>query len=453
MTEIKAYAIPRKQFFAEMFIRDISLKDCILDLIDNSIDGLIRSRNIDLGETLLKNKSAKITDNHLPEILVTFSSKRLLVSDNCGGISLKEAQEEMFNFGHSVEYYEQESPRNLGVYGVGLKRALFKIGRSFEVVSKTSKDGFRVKEDNLEEWIKRDNSLEDWSFPIEKLERSKSFKLAGTKVIVTKIRNPVKTLLDDKSFQEELTRDIARVYTFFLERFVRVKINEKYVNPIEVPIGESDEVSSAVDRMEIENVKVTLLASLAARDEKGRWTAEKAGWYVACNGRMVTTADRTSITGWASGVLPSFVPKYRGFVGLALFESSNPLLLPWTTTKRNLNHESLVYQTARARMGGVSRSILSFLDSMYVGEEQEHDYEREIADRVKQADVSKIKHDETRVFLVKKERPVKKTTIVQYSVDKKDIQQVRKHLRRPSWSNSKIGKFTFDTYMKAEALK
>lgn len=453
MTEIKAYAIPRKQFFAEMFIRDISLKDCILDLIDNSIDGLIRSRNIDLGEALLKNDSAKISDNHLPEILVTFSSQRLSVRDNCGGISSEEAQQEMFNFGHSVEYYEQESQRSLGVYGVGLKRALFKIGRSFEVVSKTTRDGFRVKEDNLDDWTKRDKSLDDWSFPMEKLERSKSLKSAGTRVVVSKIRNAVKNLLDDESFEQELSRDVARVYTFFLERFVRVKINDKYVTRIEVPIGESDEVSPAVDRMEIENVKVTLLASLAARDQKGRWTADKAGWYIACNGRMVTTADRTSITGWASGALPSFVPKYRGFVGLALFESRNPLLLPWTTTKRNLNHESLVYQTARARMGAVARSILSFLDSMYVGEEQEHDYEREIADRVKQAEVSKIKQVETRIFGVEKERPVKKTTAVQYSVDKKDIQQVRKHLRRPSWSNSRIGKFTFDSYMKVEGLK
>ena len=33
-----AKAYPRKHFFFEMFTRDISLEDCILDLIDNSID-------------------------------------------------------------------------------------------------------------------------------------------------------------------------------------------------------------------------------------------------------------------------------------------------------------------------------------------------------------------------------------------------------------------------------
>ncbi|MFX1487477.1 MAG: ATP-binding protein [Promethearchaeota archaeon] len=453
MTEIKAYAIPRKRFFVEMFIRDISLKDCLLDLIDNSIDGLIRSRNIDLGEALLKNNSATRSDNRLPEIIVTFSSRRVSVRDNCGGISFEEAQQEMFNLGHSVEYYDKKSERGLGVYGVGLKRALFKIGRSFEVVSKTTKEGFRVIEDDLEDWVRRDKSLDDWSFPMEKVEKSRSLESAGTTVVVTNIRNAVKNLLDDDSFYDELYRDVARVYTFFLERFVRVKINERYVAPIEVPIGTSDEVLPAVEQMEIQNVKITLLAGLAARDQKGRWVAAQAGWYIACNGRMVTTADHTSITGWGSGVMPNFVPKYRGFVGLALFESRDPLLLPWTTTKRNLDHESSIYQIVKVRMGAMARSILTFLDSMYVGEEQEHDYEREVADRVKQAEVLQIRQMENRSFEFAKQRPVKTTTVVQYNVNKKDIQLVRKHLGRPSWSNSKVGKFTFDSYMALKRLK
>ena len=39
-------AYPRKQFFIEMFTRDIGLEDCILDLIDNSMDALLRIRNV-----------------------------------------------------------------------------------------------------------------------------------------------------------------------------------------------------------------------------------------------------------------------------------------------------------------------------------------------------------------------------------------------------------------------
>jgi len=53
MPDAFANALPRKRFFLEMFTRDVSLQDCILDLIDNSIDGLIRSHNVDLGDSFL----------------------------------------------------------------------------------------------------------------------------------------------------------------------------------------------------------------------------------------------------------------------------------------------------------------------------------------------------------------------------------------------------------------
>jgi len=35
-------AEPRKQFFISLLTRDITLSNCILDLIDNSIDGIIK---------------------------------------------------------------------------------------------------------------------------------------------------------------------------------------------------------------------------------------------------------------------------------------------------------------------------------------------------------------------------------------------------------------------------
>ena len=39
----KAGANPTKAFFVSMITRDITLEDCILDLIDNSVDGAWRS--------------------------------------------------------------------------------------------------------------------------------------------------------------------------------------------------------------------------------------------------------------------------------------------------------------------------------------------------------------------------------------------------------------------------
>ena len=39
MATHKAHATPTKDFFVRMITKDISLEDCILDLIDNCLDG------------------------------------------------------------------------------------------------------------------------------------------------------------------------------------------------------------------------------------------------------------------------------------------------------------------------------------------------------------------------------------------------------------------------------
>src|SRR5437867_1881039 len=126
MKPLLAKAYPRKNFFVQMFTKDISLEDCVLDLIDNSIDGFIRSRGLRLSQiasAIWEKKNPKLSATNLPLIQVSISEAGFTISDNCGGIDLKEALTEVFNFGHPIGW-ETEF---LGVYGIGLKRALFKL--------------------------------------------------------------------------------------------------------------------------------------------------------------------------------------------------------------------------------------------------------------------------------------------------------------------------------------
>src|SRR5256885_1297493 len=126
MQTVQANAYPKKKFFLEMFTRDISLEDCILDLIDNSIDSFIRTRNIDISANLLNPGSSSNgqKSDPLPKIELSFSDTEFKINDKCGGISRKAALEEVFNFGHTSNY----ATGQLGAYGIGLKRAIFKIG-------------------------------------------------------------------------------------------------------------------------------------------------------------------------------------------------------------------------------------------------------------------------------------------------------------------------------------
>ena len=102
MKIMEADASPTKELFMEMFIRDLSLEDCILDLVDNSIDSLIKNRvsmcrmlwyQLVVVEEEVKHRLAVIT--------ISYEPGRFRIRDNCGGISVKDAVEEVFRFGHS----------------------------------------------------------------------------------------------------------------------------------------------------------------------------------------------------------------------------------------------------------------------------------------------------------------------------------------------------------------
>lgn len=449
MTTKLANAYPRKHFFLEMFTRDISLEDCILDLIDNSIDGLIRANKIDISTSILKNGngSQEPRVKPLPKIDVRFAEDSFEITDLCGGIERTYALREVFNFGHA----EGETGGALGVYGIGLKRAIFKIGNFFHMESRTIENGFEVNLD-VREWSQKDGKLEDWRIPLEFKTGAKTTGQTGTKIKITQLRPEVVMRMNDGILEQRLRTIISQTYGLFIGRYVEILVKGTPVEPFQIPIGVSDDVRPAHDEFQDGEVLVRLFASLAARGQNQEWKAETAGWYALCNGRIVVAADKTELTGWGSGPLPQFHGgKFRGFVGVAFFQSSNSLALPWTTTKRGLNRESPVYQNARNRMRGVARPIITFLDSMYKPDALEETFGRNIADQVKSTALSSIANKPASTFIVNLPRRAPKTTKrVQYDAEIADLERIKKHIKKSSWGANSVGKFTFEHYLKTE---
>ena len=211
-----ARAYPRKSFFAQMFRKDISLEDCVLDLIGNSVDGFISSRKLRLSEiasAIWDKKAKRHTTAGLPSIEITLSESRFEIWDNCGGIDLDDALNEVFNFGHSIGWNKTES---LGVYGIGLKRALFKLGDHFEINSRTSKNGFHCKLD-VGKWVQEDDSPADWNIPITEQAPASSASTAGTKITVNQLHAEVRERLRSGTVDASLHRAISTTFCFFLE--------------------------------------------------------------------------------------------------------------------------------------------------------------------------------------------------------------------------------------------
>lgn len=318
----QASAQPTKRFFLEMLTRDISLEDAILDLVDNSIDSLSRSRNLDLSSNLLKIEDQP--DKILTNVQISVAPDEFRITDTCGGIGYESAKSDVFRFGRVI-HPEQAS---LSVYGIGLKRAIFKIGQDITVESRTTDSGFKVRI-NVPEWSKEDSP---WTFPLEKIDATKRLDDAGTTITIRKLNPEIVMRINDGTLESSLRDLIATTYPLFLGRFVTVDLNGGRIEPQKLPLGESAEVTPAYHTFDEGDVQITIIASLAERID-GKWNTDRAGWYVLCNGRIVVSANKTELTDW--GVkLPQFVSKYRGFLGIAFFSSKNPETLPWTTTKR-----------------------------------------------------------------------------------------------------------------------
>ena len=193
MTELYANAYPKKRFFLDMFTRDIALEDCILDLIDNSIDSLVETRQIDLADASFVTSPKPA--NPPATIKVNFSVDHFTIKDNCGGIPLKEAQNGTFNFGRPAAGEESSEQTHLGAYGIGLKRAIFKLGRTLHLSSQTTDEGFTVDLD-IDAWAKRDERLTDWRFPLKEIEAAGSAQKAGTTIKLTGLREEVQMRID-----------------------------------------------------------------------------------------------------------------------------------------------------------------------------------------------------------------------------------------------------------------
>ena len=157
-------------------------------------------------------------------------------------------------------------------------------------------------------------------------------------------------------------------------------------------------------------------------------------------------ADKSVLTGWGS-TTAAFHSKYVGFVGLALFSSDDPASLPWTTSKRGLNREALVFQRARNVMAGVAKPIITFLNDLYPSDPAEDPAERQVAEGVQQTDF-RVRFYSRRQGPLRRhyrQRP-KARSVCQFDAKKTEIARIKKRLRRPALSASEIGKLTFDHF-------
>ena len=250
------HADPSKAFFIEMLTKDISLQECILDLVDNSIHNLITEFDLDVMNVLLGKGQAKKSVN--AKVRISLSPDEFCIEDTCGGISIEEARNEVFRFGSSKTGSQAQT--GLGVYGIGMKRAFFKLGRVIAVHSRTDSEEFGVDIDVADWEAKASWDLEFKFF--RKLGSTNGSK-TGTTIIVRNLNRTVGKHLSLEAFQSDLIKKLGAAYALFLETGLEIKVNQRSVTPRLPELLKSGDLKPVRQLTKVDGVDVLILAGIA----------------------------------------------------------------------------------------------------------------------------------------------------------------------------------------------
>jgi hypothetical protein len=248
------------------------------------------------------------------------------------------------------------------MYGIGMKRAIFKIAKSAEVTSHHANSS--VKVDYTEKWLDPDN--QEWTLPVKRLDTSPE-KL-GVTITSNNLKDEIGKQFANGAFVNGLTLKVGEHFGYIIQKGFCVRINGTPVPAATLPLLSADFGSSPsirafdfiakVDEVHI-SVKIGFFRPLVREKEIDEETLaptsrEQAGISVICNDRVVLLHDRSMKTGWGDGGVPQFHPQFRAIAGLVVLASNNPEKLPLSTTKRDLDVGSDVFLKARqACMEGI----------------------------------------------------------------------------------------------------
>lgn len=340
----KAKVSPTKAFFVYMLTRDISLSDAILDLVDNSLDGVLRD-------------GAPTPDYTRYFVELEVRPDLFQIKDNAGGIPRPIARESAFRMGREILDTRDDTHETIGMYGVGLKRAIFKMGKSAVVRTRNGDDHYQVEF--------RPAWLDDpgWDeIPLDVVADGDRLPTPGTSIRVTDLYPGIHEEFSKDHFVDELKKALGEHFVVFLERGFRINVNGEAIAPTKIRILIDDEgpapyyFQTALNGTQIRlAVGINPGASLDAEDDPDdpmfveQRSYNTAGWTIFCNDRAVLVGDKTRLTGWGDSA-PLFHPQFSLITGIVEFRATHARDLPVTTTKRALDTSAEAWLIARNAM-------------------------------------------------------------------------------------------------------
>lgn len=202
MSEYKSKVIVDKYFLKKQLTKGEDNISAIKRLVDNSIQAY---------ESLERK-------NDICEVLVDIFDDLIVVKDNSGGINENISEVELFRIG---------GKSNDKLSGVGLKKALFKLGDSINIES-------NKKDKSKKFYLDFNNTSNELVCESENISYNPNLKI-GTEVYINHLEADVKKEILSNKLESELLLNFSKIYRKKIDKkLVKIKINDKEVKSSDI---------------------------------------------------------------------------------------------------------------------------------------------------------------------------------------------------------------------------
>ncbi len=329
---VRADVDPR--YLQNALTKDITTLECVFDLVDNAIDS---ARN-----AMLRHTEIAVDRYGLPRsykgytVSVHFGSGWIAILDNGLGIDEDTLAHRTLRPG-----VESSHRFAIGRFGLGLKRALMKLGKKYFLSTDTGEQAYRLMFQRDQLGGGSSNNLFAQRFPTKRRSR--------TLVYIGELDSMVSHETSISSWKATAVKELSRRYGLFVHKGLCIFVNGQKVPPFGPGIRSGGPVIHQTDSESIDGINIFVDAGMHESyrisnepdyDKKinGALT-DQYGWYFVCNDRIVEVASHERQLGWAA----TWHQEYYGFVGWVRFVSEDVSAnadLPWDTKKTSINPQS-----------------------------------------------------------------------------------------------------------------
>ena len=303
---------PRKELFIFAITKDITLDSAICDLIENSINSAKKLSGF-------KSLKGYRVDLYIDQ---NYNDKYdFVIRDNCGGITREDAKNRAFKLGNDFK------DNKLG-FGIGMKRALFKLADEYTLESYTLYDKFKI-EMNVKEWVKKST----WKTPIKKNNNKENLE-SGVVISISKLNNKIEDELLSKEFQRNFITTIKINFEFALEAGFEINLNNKRL--------EYNSSLFAKNLLEDRKYIVSENEVILKIEHNSKRSCNYYGWNYVINGRNIIHGDKCILNNWHKNIKDN-IYNFEKFVGFVFINGDNVSELPLNTSKDGIDINNSMY--------------------------------------------------------------------------------------------------------------